>query len=71
MSFVVPMTRTIRGIETEVQLDETDGMPKPCVLSLDNTFLAEKIYLTQRITELGTGKMQEVCAALARATACA
>jgi len=41
-----------------------------CVLSLDHAFLAEKVYLTERITELGAAKMDEVCRALATATGC-
>src|SRR4051812_117401 len=32
----VPVTRTIRGIPTEVRLDEVDGLPAECVLTLDN-----------------------------------
>jgi len=31
----VPATRTVRAIPTEVPLDRSDGMPTPCVLSLD------------------------------------
>ncbi len=67
---VVPATRTIRGIESEVEVDESDGMPAACVLSLDHAFLAEKAYLTERITELGAAKMDGVCRALATAAGC-
>src|SRR3990172_6698960 len=35
----VPATRTVRGIPTEVALDESDGMPGPCALSVDNVSL--------------------------------
>jgi hypothetical protein len=37
-------------------------------LIAENTLSAEKIYLTQRITELSAAKMESVCRALARAT---
>jgi mRNA-degrading endonuclease toxin of MazEF toxin-antitoxin module len=67
---VVPATSTVRGIKTEVQLEESDGMLAACALSLDNTFLAEKAMLTKRITELGAAKMSEVCRALSTATSC-
>jgi mRNA interferase MazF len=67
---VVPTTRTIRGIETEVQLDESDGMLAACVLSLDNAFLAEKAVLSKRITKLGVERMDEVCRALDVASGC-
>jgi mRNA-degrading endonuclease toxin of MazEF toxin-antitoxin module len=33
---VVPVTRTIRGLTTEVILTPDDGMPVECVLNLDH-----------------------------------
>lgn len=66
----VPATRTVRHIPTEVALDESDGMPVPCVLSLDNTTLIRPALCTERITRLGPARLQEVCRALAIATAC-
>ena len=37
---VVPATRTIRGIDTEVILTEDDGMPTACALNFDHVSLA-------------------------------
>jgi mRNA interferase MazF len=31
-----PITRTIRGIRSEVELGSEHGMPEPCVISCDN-----------------------------------
>jgi mRNA interferase MazF len=31
-----PITRTIRGIRSEVELGPEHGMPEPCVISCDN-----------------------------------
>ena len=67
---VVPATSTMRGIETEVELEESDGMHATCALSLDNTFLAEKVMPTRQIIELGAARMAEVCRALAAASGC-
>jgi mRNA interferase MazF len=67
---VAEATTTIRGIPTEVPLDEADGMPQSCVLSLDNLDRARKGALTDRITTLSPAKMHEVCEALAFATGC-
>ncbi len=67
---VVPTTSTVRGIATEVSIDRDDGMPNACALSLDNTFLARKAMLTERITTLGPAKLHQVCTALATAVAC-
>ena len=67
---VAPATRTIRGIPTEVPLDEEDGMPEDCVLSMDNVTVVPKAMLTERITTLSPQRLEEVCRALAIATGC-
>jgi mRNA interferase MazF len=66
----VPATRTIRGIPTEVALDESDGMPAPCVLSVDNVTVIRVALCTERITRLTGARMVEVCEALRVAVAC-
>jgi mRNA interferase MazF len=68
---VVPATRTIRGIATEVVVGEEDGMPTRCALSADNVTTLPKAFLLERICRLGPERMHEVCAALAIATGCA
>lgn len=67
---VCPLTRTIRGIETEVPLDRGDGVPESCVASLDNLVMLPVGQLTERIVRLGPERMAEVCAALDAATEC-
>jgi mRNA interferase MazF len=67
---VAPATRTRRGIPTEVPLDEDDGMPIACVLSIDNLRVVPKPLLTRRITRLAFERMAEVCQALRIATGC-
>jgi mRNA interferase MazF len=66
----VPTTRTIRGTPTEIQIGVADGMPAECVLTLTNTFSAEKVYLTKHIVTLGSARISEVCRMLAYATGC-
>ncbi len=66
----VPATRTRRSIPTEVDLDESDGMPQPCVLTLDNLRQVRPGYLTNHITTLGPEQMREVCEALHAAVDC-
>ncbi|HZI92435.1 MAG TPA: type II toxin-antitoxin system PemK/MazF family toxin [Thermoleophilaceae bacterium] len=66
----VPATRTIRDIPTEVRLDEADGMPAGCCLTLDNVTLIRPSLCTDRITSLPADRMGEVCNALSAATAC-
>jgi mRNA interferase MazF len=66
----VPATRTIRSIPTEVPLDEEDGMPQPCALSLDNVVTVPTVFFRERIARLSIERMSEVCRALALATGC-
>jgi mRNA interferase MazF len=67
---IASITRTIRGIPTEVVLDEGDGMPARCVVSLDNLGDAWKAMLTEHLTTLGPDRMREVCQALSVAVGC-
>lgn len=66
----VPATRTIRGIPSEVLLDESDGMPGRCVLTTDNVTTIRHALCTERMTRLSARRMAEVCEALRIATAC-
>ena len=65
-----PVTRTIRGIPTEVALDRADGMPAECALTLDNVGPIRPSLCTERITTLSDERMDEACKALGRATSC-
>lgn len=67
---IASISRRVRGIPTEVLLDETDGMPAPCAVSLDNVNEAWKAQLVDRITTLPYERMREVCRALGRAVGC-
>jgi len=68
---VALITRTVRGIPSEVPLDEADGMPGKCAITLDNLRTVPKALLTERITRLSGVRINEVCRALALATGCA
>ncbi len=66
----VPATRTLRGIPTEVELDESHGMPTHCALAVDNVSVIRKSLCTEQITRLEPERMRAVCDALRIATAC-
>ncbi len=68
---VAYLTRTIRGIPSEVRLGSADGMPDECVVSLDNLRTVSQSRLSDPITSLAGKRMQEVCRALAIASGCA
>ena len=61
---VVPATRTIRGIETEVVLTEVDGMPTSCALNFDHVSLARKERLGATIAHLDASRWPEIERAL-------
>jgi mRNA interferase MazF len=65
-----PATSTVRGIPTEVAVDEDDGMPIPCAFSLDNVTLIRPSLCKDLVTTLSQRTMDEVCEALRRATGC-
>lgn len=67
---IASITRTIRGIPSEVVLDEDDGMPTRCAVSLDNLGDAWTTMLTEHITTLGSLRMRAVCQSLAIAVGC-
>ena len=60
----VPATTRIRGIRTEVPLGRRDGMPRKCVLSLDNLESVRKTRFIEPVCTLAPAKLREVCAAL-------
>lgn len=61
---VAPVTSTIRGVASEVRLDETDGLKAPCAVNLHNTVTVLQDRLGKRVAQLGASKMNEICGAL-------
>ena len=61
---VVPATRTIRGLETEVLLSPDDGMPTACALNFDHVSLAQRSRLGACIATLAPARWEEVERAL-------
>lgn len=66
----VPATTQVRGIPTEVALGTAEGLPRECVLSLDNVTQIPKELFVERICQLSPARVNEVCKALAIATGC-
>ena len=65
-----PVTRTIRGIPTELPLSPDDGMPADCAASFDNLRVVPKAYLVDRLTSLNSVRLAEACRALRAAVDC-
>ena len=66
---VAPVTRTVRGIPTEVHLDEDHGVDTPCAASFDNLQPIRKSFLTSRIGSLSFPR-REICRTLAAMADC-
>ena len=66
---VAPVTRTVRGIPTEVPLGDDEGLPRPCAASFDNLRPVRKTWLTRRMGALGP-RSHEICDALAALSDC-
>jgi mRNA interferase MazF len=65
-----PITRTIRGIPTELRLGSDDGMPTDCVASFDNLRVVSKAYLVTKQCTLEPLRLVEACRALRAAVDC-
>ena len=49
---VAACSRTIRGLQSELVLDESDGMPERCVASFDSLHVVEREHFRTKITQL-------------------
>ncbi|MBI4261609.1 MAG: type II toxin-antitoxin system PemK/MazF family toxin [Actinobacteria bacterium] len=67
---VAPVTRTIRGIPSEIPLGQDEGMPAACVATMDGILPFPKTLLTRRMGALAPPRRNELCEALAAATDC-
>ena len=67
---VAPVTSTIRGVPSEVALDESDGMKAPCVVNLHNLVTISRGHLGRRLATLSDERMEQLCAALGFALGC-
>jgi len=67
---VAPVTRTVRGIPTEVALGPEHGLPDPCAAAFDNVQPIRRTFLTERVGELAPGEREEICRALRALSDC-
>lgn len=67
---VAPVTRTVRGIPTEVALGEAEGLPAPCAASFDNLQPVSRHLLAERAGALPSARHDAVRRALAALADC-
>jgi mRNA interferase MazF len=64
---VAPVTRTIRGLETEVLLTEEDGMPAVCAINFDHVSLGQRDRFGAMMCRLPESRWSEARRALLKA----
>jgi mRNA interferase MazF len=67
---VAPITSAIRGVPSEVVLNEEDGMKAPCAVNLHNAVTISQDRLGKRVAQLSSLRMNEICAALRFSLGC-
>jgi mRNA interferase MazF len=67
---VAPLTRTVRGIPTEIRLGSEDGLTTECAASFDNLQPINRSLLTERVATLDPGRRHEICTALTALADC-
>jgi mRNA-degrading endonuclease toxin of MazEF toxin-antitoxin module len=60
----------MRGVPSEVALDEKDGMNGPCAVNLHNAVTVSQGHLGRRVARLSDDRLREVCAALRFSLGC-
>src|SRR6267154_841988 len=58
---VAPITSTIRGVPSEVVLNDEDGMKTPCAVNLHNAVTVSQERLGRRVAQLRSSRMDERC----------
>jgi mRNA interferase MazF len=60
---IAPISRTVRGISTEIHLGRDEGLEVECAASFDNLQRILRSALTERTGDLGV-RREEICSAL-------
>jgi mRNA interferase MazF len=61
---IAPITRTVRGIPSEVPLGPDDGLKEPCAVNLDHVQTVDRGRLGGLIATLSSQRMVEIREAL-------
>ena len=67
---VAPITSSIRGVPSEIVLNEEDGMKASCSVNLHNAVTVSQDRLGKRVAHLSAMRMNEICAALRFSLGC-
>ena len=67
---VAALTRTRRGLASELELTEADGVPTSSVVNFDNIHTIGRATFRRRVATLSSARLAEACRTLQAATGC-
>ena len=67
---VAALTRTRRGLVSELELTRADGVPTDSVVNFDNIHTIPRNTFRRKVTALSAARMAEACRTLQAATGC-
>ena len=67
---VAALTRTRRGLVSELELTRADGLPTDCVVNLDNVHTIPRETFRRHVATLSPARVADVCRTLQAATGC-
>ena len=67
---VAALTRTRRGLVSELELTPDDGLPTDCVANFDNVHTLPRAVFRRKVAALRPARMAEACRVLGAATGC-
>lgn len=67
---VAALTRTRRGVVSELELTTADGVPTDSVVNFDNLHTIPRETFRRKVTALSPARMAEACRTLQAATGC-
>lgn len=67
---VAALTRTRRGLVSELALTKTDGVPTDSVVNFDNIHTIPREALRRRVATLPPARIAEACRTLQASTGC-
>jgi len=67
---VAAITRTVRGVVSELALTPDDGVPTDCVVNFDNIHTIPRTAFRRQITKLKPPMLAKACRTLRDATGC-
>lgn len=67
---VAGLTRTQRGLVSELELTTADGVPTESVVNFDNLHTIPRETFRRKVTTLSPARMAEACRTLQAATGC-